>query len=76
MKRPRKDEIASVVKHLRSEAVQERNYAKGDLERMQASAYPESCAKSAKQHADKADRFEKVANWIMADADDIQKGSK
>lgn len=68
--KPRKAEIASVVKHLRFEALQQRSYAKGDIERALTSRVPDFLAKSAKQHETKATRFERVAQYLEDKAND------
>ena len=64
-KRPRKDEISSVLKLLRIEAEKNRKFAKRNI------MYAEVClehAKTLRGFADKqnrtAERYERVATWI------------
>ena len=69
-KRPRKDEIRSAIKLLRSEAAKQRNYAMGDDKRVETSPFAADFLKWAARHRANADRWEKVALWMEAMCND------
>jgi hypothetical protein len=79
MTRPRNDELASVAKFLREEIARDRGYARG-AEKMAAVSpakdYKADYLAEARRRTSRADRFEKVADWLKEQANNAQSDNR
>ena len=65
-KRPRKDEISSVIKLLKLEASKNRNFAKGNRDDGLKRPHFPQLLKFADKQDKTADTYERVASWIAS----------